>query len=122
MSEATRETTVPVYNFGFPGRRLSPRQLRSVRFPWARRFRRGLVAADVYAFLSWMADELEVRDAAEQALRDENERLKAALRDWQAEQATQAYRERNGLNVRPLAPQRPRKAHGLTPNSWPAGA
>ncbi|HEX6499866.1 MAG TPA: DivIVA domain-containing protein [Micromonosporaceae bacterium] len=110
MSQAATDNPGAVYGFAFPGRRLSPRKLRSIRFPWTRRFRRGLIAADVYAFLSWMADELEIRDAAELALREENQRLKAALRDWQAEQAAQAYQARNAVNVRPLAPQRTRKA------------
>ncbi|MEV4624863.1 DivIVA domain-containing protein [Micromonospora sp. NPDC049523] len=66
--------------------RLRPEQVRAVRFGRTRLGRRGLAEEQVYAFVRQVVDELIARDAAEASLREENSRLKGALRDWQARQ------------------------------------
>lgn len=63
--------------------RLRPEQVRAVRFGRTRLGRRGLAENQVYAFVRQVVDDLIARDAAEVALREENLRLKNALRDWQ---------------------------------------
>lgn len=64
---------------------LSPDQVRKVRFRRTRFGRRGLAEEHVYAFLRRVVDELVARDAAEASIREENTRLKRALRDWQSQ-------------------------------------
>ncbi|WP_326558913.1 DivIVA domain-containing protein [Micromonospora sp. NBC_01796] len=64
--------------------RLRPEQVRAVRFGRTRLGRRGLAEEQVYAFVRQVVDELIARDAAEASLREENTRLKGALREWQA--------------------------------------
>ncbi|MFG1954316.1 DivIVA domain-containing protein [Micromonospora sp. NPDC048830] len=64
---------------------LRPEQVRKVRFRRTRFGRRGLAEENVYAFMRRVVDELVARDAAEANLREENARLKNALRDWQAQ-------------------------------------
>ncbi len=65
----------------YQGRRLNPRHVRSRVFTRAPLGRRGLDPADVYPFLRWVADDLERRTRTEATLRDENDRLRAALRE-----------------------------------------
>ncbi|MGC4886356.1 DivIVA domain-containing protein [Micromonospora sp. NBC_01392] len=60
-----------------------PDQVRRQRFRRTGFGRRGLVEAHVYAFLHRVVDELIARDRVEASLREENARLKNALRDWQ---------------------------------------
>ncbi|MGW0430940.1 DivIVA domain-containing protein [Micromonospora sp. NPDC003197] len=67
--------------------RLQPERVRAIRFRRTRVGRRGLVEEQVYAFVRRVVDELIARDAAEDGLREENARLKQALRDWQSRQA-----------------------------------
>jgi DivIVA domain-containing protein len=67
--------------------RLRPDQVRATRFARTRLGHRGLAEDQVYAFVRRVVDELVARDAAEAALREENIRLKEALRAWQSEQA-----------------------------------
>lgn len=67
--------------------RLYPEQVRRVRFRRTRVGRRGLAEEPVYAFLRQVVDELTARDAAEASLREENARLKHALREWQSRYA-----------------------------------
>lgn len=67
--------------------RLRPEQVRAMRFGRTRFGRRGLAEEQVYAFVRRMVDELVARDAAEAGLREENIRLKEALRAWQSQQA-----------------------------------
>lgn len=75
--------------------RLCPAQVRQTRFGWTRIGRRGLVEQQVYAFMRRVADELTARDLAEAALRDENARLKNALRTWQSQQAARLNSNNN---------------------------
>jgi DivIVA domain-containing protein len=72
-----------VYLSGLLGGRLRPAQVRATRFGRTRVGRRGLAENQVYAFVRRMADELTARDVTEAGLRDENARLKQALREWQ---------------------------------------
>lgn len=67
--------------------RLRPDQVRTTRFARTRFGRRGLAEDQVYAFVRRMVDELVARDAAEAGLREENIRLKDALRAWHEEQS-----------------------------------
>jgi DivIVA domain-containing protein len=67
--------------------RLRPEQVRAVRFGRTRFGCRGLAEEQVYAFVRRVVDELVARDAAEAGLREENIRLKEALRAWQSQQA-----------------------------------
>jgi DivIVA domain-containing protein len=60
-----------------------PEEVRRLRFRRTAFGRRGLAEEHVYAFLRRVVDELTVRDAVEAGLREENTRLKNALRDWQ---------------------------------------
>ncbi len=62
-----------------------PEQVRRLRFRRSGFGRRGLAEEHVYAFLRRVVDELIARDAAEASLREENVRLKNALRDWQSQ-------------------------------------
>ncbi|MEV0327454.1 DivIVA domain-containing protein [Micromonospora echinospora] len=64
--------------------RLCPDQVRRTRFRRTGLGRRGLAEDHVYAFLRRIADELTARNAAEAGLREENARLKNALREWQS--------------------------------------
>ncbi|WP_246017173.1 DivIVA domain-containing protein [Micromonospora pisi] len=67
--------------------RLRPDQVRAARFARTRFGRRGLAEDQVYAFVRRMVDELIARDAVEAGLREENIRLKEALRAWHEEQS-----------------------------------
>ncbi|MEV4627027.1 DivIVA domain-containing protein [Micromonospora sp. NPDC049523] len=67
--------------------RLRPEQVRLTRFRRTRIGRRGLAEEQVYAFVRRVTDELVAREATEAALREENLRLKEALRAWHTEQA-----------------------------------
>ena len=64
--------------------RLDIEQVRRLRFRRTGFGRRGLAEEQVYAFLRHVVDELVARDAVEAGLREENARLKSALRDWQS--------------------------------------
>ncbi|WP_225852225.1 DivIVA domain-containing protein [Micromonospora sp. AMSO12t] len=75
--------------------RLHPDQVRRFRFRRARIGRRGLDEDQVYAFVRAVVDDLTAREAAEVSLRDENVRLKRALRDWKSSVARSAARQVN---------------------------
>ena len=75
--------------------RLHPDQVRRFRFRRTRLGRRGLDEDQVYAFVRAVIDDLTAREAAEASLRDENARLKRALRDWQSSVARSAARKVN---------------------------
>ncbi|MEV4754278.1 DivIVA domain-containing protein [Micromonospora sp. NPDC049559] len=82
-----------IYLSRMPPQRIRAANIRRVRFRRAALGRRGLAEEQVYAFVRWMVDELTAREATETALRDQNARLRRALRerqDWQA-----ARRHRN---------------------------
>ncbi|MEU8371269.1 MULTISPECIES: DivIVA domain-containing protein [Micromonospora] len=64
---------------------MAPEQVRRQRFRRTGFGRRGLAEEHVYAFLRRVVDELTARDAVEAGLREENIRLKNALRDWQGQ-------------------------------------
>ncbi|MFG3703572.1 DivIVA domain-containing protein [Micromonospora sp. NPDC047670] len=64
---------------------MGPEQVRRLRFRRTGFGRRGLAEEHVYAFLRRVVDELVARKAVEASLREENARLKNALRDWQAQ-------------------------------------
>ena len=66
--------------------RLCPEHIRALRFRRTRLARRGLDEDQVYGFVRLVVDELTARDAAEAGLREENARLKKALREWQGRQ------------------------------------
>ncbi|MGC4804646.1 DivIVA domain-containing protein [Micromonospora sp. DT233] len=66
---------------------LHPEQVRRLRFRHAALGRRGLAEEHVYAFLRRVVDELTARNAVEAGLREENTRLRNALRDWPGESA-----------------------------------
>lgn len=53
--------------------------------------RRGLDPDEIRAFLHRVADELTIAQTALAAVREENVRIKNALRDWQSAQAAQRY-------------------------------
>jgi len=63
---------------------LSADQIRDRRFGVRRR---GLAADEVEAFLARVADELAITQLELRVARDENVRIKSALRDWQSRQA-----------------------------------
>ncbi|MFV2096197.1 DivIVA domain-containing protein [Micromonospora sp. LOL_014] len=63
---------------------ISPGLVRDRRFPV--RTRRGCDPTEVRAFLHLVADELTAVRAELAATRDENVRIKQALRDWQSQQ------------------------------------
>jgi DivIVA domain-containing protein len=72
---------------------MRPQDVLDARFRRAPWYRLGLDAADVRAYLSRVADALALRDHVERVLRTEiarlraeNERIKAGLNRWQAEQ------------------------------------
>ena len=65
-------------------RPLSADQIRDRRFGLRRR---GLAADEVEAFLDRVADELAATQLELRVTRDENVRIKEALRDWQSRQA-----------------------------------
>jgi DivIVA domain-containing protein len=72
---------------------------RSPLHPWQIRERcfnvrrRGLDPVEIHAFLHQVADELTVAQTALAAVREENVRIKNALRDWQsAQSANHRYR------------------------------
>jgi DivIVA domain-containing protein len=88
-------TAVGVYRIASRLTRLRPEQVRTVRFRRTRVGRRGLAEEQVYGFVRRMVDELTIRDAAEAGLREENARLKRALRDWQQRFAPRPGQLRN---------------------------
>lgn len=63
--------------------RLDACRVRVTGFRKAAWWRRGLDRVSVFAFVARVAGELELRDRDLAAARAENDRLKAALRDWQ---------------------------------------
>lgn len=69
-----------------PRSRLTPQQVREQRFGRAGFAQRGLDARDVHRFLDLVADDLAALHAELALVRDENERIKQALRQWQARQ------------------------------------
>ncbi|MEO3819299.1 DivIVA domain-containing protein [Plantactinospora sp. B24E8] len=66
--------------------RLDPSRIRSVRFS-RRAWRRGLDPDEVYAFLARMADEVELLRRDIRVARDDADRVKNALRNWQTRNA-----------------------------------
>ncbi|MGR6320056.1 DivIVA domain-containing protein [Micromonospora soli] len=66
---------------------LLPWQVRERRFPPARLGRRGLNPDQVYAFLDRVAADMLALHAEITKQRQENLRIKAALRRWQSEHA-----------------------------------
>ncbi|MFE0588604.1 DivIVA domain-containing protein [Micromonospora echinospora] len=66
---------------------LTPERIRGHRFTIRRR---GLDPAEITAFLDRVADELAVARTALTAVREENLRIKNALRSWQTAQAPSA--------------------------------
>ncbi|OZV76447.1 hypothetical protein CA850_26735 [Micromonospora echinospora] len=66
---------------------LTPERIRDHRFTIRRR---GLDPAEITAFLARVADELAVARTALTAVREENLRIKNALRTWQTAQAPSA--------------------------------
>ncbi|MEO3745049.1 DivIVA domain-containing protein [Plantactinospora sp. B5E13] len=66
--------------------RLDPNRIRSVRFS-RRSWRRGLDPDEVYAFLARMADEVELLRRDIRVARDDADRVKNALRNWQTRNA-----------------------------------
>nr|MDT0663298.1 DivIVA domain-containing protein [Micromonospora sp. DSM 115978] len=62
---------------------ISPGQVRDRRFP--DRTRRGCDPREVGAFLDLVADELAALRGELATTRDENRRIKQALRDWQGQ-------------------------------------
>lgn len=66
--------------------RLDPSRIRSVRFS-RRSWRRGLDPDEVYAFLARMADEVELLRRDIRVARDDADRVKNALRNWQTRNA-----------------------------------
>lgn len=81
-----------VYLSRMPPQRIRAAHIRRVRFRRAGFGRRGLAEDQVYAFVRWMVDELTAREATEAVLRDQNARLKQALRQRQARQSTRRHR------------------------------
>jgi len=71
-------------NSNRPGGRLSAEQVRSARFDLTPFGRRGVPEESVRQFLFRIAEELAARDQDNVGLAEENRRLKAALREWQA--------------------------------------
>ncbi|MDG4773340.1 hypothetical protein [Solwaraspora sp. WMMD792] len=69
---------------------ISPGLVRERAF--AGRTRRGCDPVEVRAFLHLVADELTALRAELGSTREENARLKQALRDWQSEQFEQSHR------------------------------
>lgn len=68
--------------------RIGPHEVRGRDFARTPMFRRGLDAHDVHLFLDRVADELAALRAELARSRDENIRIKRALRDWQAAHAS----------------------------------
>lgn len=62
--------------------RLDPSRIRSIRFS-RRSWRGGLDPDEVYAFLARMADEVELLRRDIRVARDDADRVKNALRNWQ---------------------------------------
>lgn len=73
--------------------RLSPQRVRSTTFSRAPLGRRGFLEDEVRLFLARVAEDVASGDAENARLREENNRLKTALRQWQSEQAEQRSRE-----------------------------
>lgn len=69
------------------GRPLWPSQVRSRRFSLVRFGRRGLDPEEVTAFLDRVAGDLAWAYAEVATLREQNKRIKDALRSWQSRQA-----------------------------------
>jgi len=69
---------------------LWPWQVRSRRFSRVGLGRRGVDPAEVAVFLDRVAGDLARAYAEVASLREQNERIKAALRDWQSRQAPTA--------------------------------
>ncbi|HEX5542359.1 MAG TPA: DivIVA domain-containing protein [Micromonospora sp.] len=67
--------------------RFSPQQIRQRRFTPIGLRRRGYDRQEVDQFLHLVADDLADARAELSRIRDENTRIKTALRQWQAEQA-----------------------------------
>ncbi|MFC6023495.1 DivIVA domain-containing protein [Plantactinospora solaniradicis] len=61
--------------------RLTSADIRTARF--GRSWRRGLDPEEVYAFLLRVADEMELLRRDVRVARDDADRVKAALRNWQ---------------------------------------
>ncbi|SCL28088.1 DivIVA domain-containing protein [Micromonospora nigra] len=74
---------------------LRPAQVRERVFGTTRFGRRGLDPAEVADFLARVAGDLAGLYAALEQVREENRRIKAALREWQSEQARQRPRHVN---------------------------
>lgn len=68
--------------------RLSAEQIRSATFDRTPLGRRGIPEEDVQGFLLRVAEEMAARDSDVAVLTEQNRRLKAALRDWQADHGT----------------------------------
>ncbi|MFI6821502.1 DivIVA domain-containing protein [Micromonospora sp. NPDC050187] len=66
---------------------LTPERIRGRHFTIRRR---GLDPAEIAVFLDRVADELSVARTALTAVREENQRIKDALRSWQSAQAPTA--------------------------------
>jgi DivIVA domain-containing protein len=64
-------------------RELSPESIRSTRFTRTAMVRRGLSEEEVYDFLFRIADDMATLQAELSSQRNENERLRGALREWQ---------------------------------------
>ncbi|HEX5540421.1 MAG TPA: DivIVA domain-containing protein [Micromonospora sp.] len=67
--------------------RFSPNQIRQRRFTPVGLRRRGYARQEVEHFLHLVADDLADARAELSRIREENTRIKTALRQWQAEQA-----------------------------------
>ena len=80
-----------VYRSAVSDRPLWPSQVRSRRFSRVGLGRRGVDPAEVAVFLDRVAGDLARAYAEVASLREQNERIKAALRDWQSRQAPKAY-------------------------------
>ncbi|WBB77887.1 DivIVA domain-containing protein [Micromonospora sp. WMMD882] len=67
---------------------LSPERIRTRRFTPRRR---GVDPDEIAAFLGRVADELAVAQTALDAVREENARIKNALRDWQSHHSARRW-------------------------------
>jgi hypothetical protein len=75
----------PVDRDSRAGRRLSAEQVRTASFERTPIGRRGYLEDAVTTFLHRVAEELAARDQDVAVLTEQNRRVKAALRDWQAD-------------------------------------
>ncbi|MDG4763287.1 DivIVA domain-containing protein [Solwaraspora sp. WMMD406] len=81
-----RNTAAHHYHGGARWPSISPGQVRDRQFPDRARRGRGYDPTEVRAFLHLVADELAAVRAELAMTRDENVRIKQALRDWQSRQ------------------------------------